>query len=69
MADQVHVTEQNLAQFQQWLLTLRAPDFNPNLYFDLPLDVILNGAPNPIPSDSNSRINYPNQKVKTIYCH
>lgn len=46
MADQVHVTQQNLAQFQQWLLTLREADFNPNLYFDLPLDVILNGAPN-----------------------
>lgn len=45
MAEQVHVTQQNLAQFQQWLLTLREADFNPNLYLDLPLDVILNGAP------------------------
>ncbi|MDE6482008.1 MAG: hypothetical protein K2L25_04290 [Alphaproteobacteria bacterium] len=45
MAEQVHVSQQNLAQFQQWLLTLREADFNPNLYFDLPLDVILNGAP------------------------
>jgi len=45
MAQDIHVTQQNLPQFQDYLLNMQQPEFSPNLHFDLPLSVILRNAP------------------------
>ncbi|MBD5391906.1 hypothetical protein HDR66_03820, partial [bacterium] len=45
MADIIHVTMQNLKDFQDWLLSLRERNWAENIYLDLPLDVVLNHAP------------------------
>jgi len=45
MAQEIHITRQNLAQFQDYLLNLREPEHNHNIRLDLPLGEILKSEP------------------------